>query len=87
MDLGFYNTEKNEKLNNLIKFHGRLSYGKGETKELILKLLNKPPFPSSELSNILGRKPITIHYHLRNLRDASKVRRFIHNNKILWKVV
>lgn len=85
--IGFYHPKKIEKLSQIIKFPGRKSYGRGETENLILELLNKSSLSSLELSDKLCRKPVTVQGHLRNLRRASKAKRFKQRSKILWKVI
>jgi DNA-binding transcriptional ArsR family regulator len=85
--IGFYHPEKRKRLDKLIKYPGRISYGRGETRKLILELLNKKPLSSNKISFILARKPVTIHYHLRKLNQMKKVHRFKCDNQTLWKVI
>lgn len=84
--IGFYHPQKQEKLEKIIKFSRRKSYAHGETKKLILNLLEEKPLSIFELSQKLERSTININAFVRKLERESKVERFKFDKQILWKV-
>lgn len=84
--IDFYHPEKQKKLEKIIKFHGRKSYAHGETKKLILVLLEKKPLSTFELCRTLERSTTNINAFLRKLEREDKVERFKFNRQMSWRV-
>lgn len=84
--IGFYHPQKQKRLEKIIKFPGRKSYARGETKKLILDLLEEKPLSIFELSQKLERSTINISSFVRKLKREGKVECFKFDKQILWKV-
>ncbi|MFH1473821.1 MAG: LAGLIDADG family homing endonuclease [Candidatus Aenigmatarchaeota archaeon] len=84
--IGFYHPKKQKKLEEIIKFPGRKSYARGETKKLIINLLEERPFSTFELSKKLERSIVNVDIFARRLKNDGKIERFKTGKQLLWRV-
>ncbi len=85
--INFYSNNKIETLKEIVHNSGRISYSHGETKDKIVRLLNKHNLTSSRLAKMLDRKRCTINHFLYVLEKENKVEKVRKMGKhIVWGI-